>query len=47
MYHEAFQVLLKGLASDELSFEGKLLSLQQRADDFAAVQRPHPPLWYG
>ena len=27
MYHEAFQVLLKGLTSDELTFEGKYLQV--------------------
>ena len=29
MYHEAFQVLLKGLAADELTFEGEYLSIRQ------------------
>ena len=36
MYHEAFQVLLKGLASDELTFAGRVLPLRQGADDPAA-----------
>ncbi len=47
MYHEAFQVLLKGLASDELSFAGKFYRFDKVPMILHPVQRPHPPLWYG
>jgi alkanesulfonate monooxygenase SsuD/methylene tetrahydromethanopterin reductase-like flavin-dependent oxidoreductase (luciferase family) len=47
MYHEAFQLLLKGLASDELTFEGKYYSYANVPMILKPVQRPHPPLWYG
>jgi alkanesulfonate monooxygenase SsuD/methylene tetrahydromethanopterin reductase-like flavin-dependent oxidoreductase (luciferase family) len=47
MYHEAFQVLLKGLASDELSFAGKFYRFDKVPIILHPVQRPHPPLWYG
>ena len=47
MYHEAFQVLLKGLASDELSFDGKFYRFDKVPMVLHPVQRPHPPLWYG
>jgi alkanesulfonate monooxygenase SsuD/methylene tetrahydromethanopterin reductase-like flavin-dependent oxidoreductase (luciferase family) len=47
MYHEAFQVLLKGLAADELSFAGKFYSFNNVPMILRPVQRPHPPLWYG
>jgi alkanesulfonate monooxygenase SsuD/methylene tetrahydromethanopterin reductase-like flavin-dependent oxidoreductase (luciferase family) len=47
MYHEAFQVLLKGLASDELSFDGKFYHFDKVRMVLRPVQRPHPPLWYG
>jgi alkanesulfonate monooxygenase SsuD/methylene tetrahydromethanopterin reductase-like flavin-dependent oxidoreductase (luciferase family) len=47
MYHEAFQVLLKGLASDELTFEGKFYRFDKVSMVLRPVQRPHPPLWYG
>ncbi len=48
MYHEAFQVMLKGLAaSDELSFDGKFYSFDKVPMILHPVQRPHPPLWYG
>ena len=47
MYHEAFQVLLKGLAADELTFEGKFYRFDKVPMILRPVQRPHPPLWYG
>jgi alkanesulfonate monooxygenase SsuD/methylene tetrahydromethanopterin reductase-like flavin-dependent oxidoreductase (luciferase family) len=47
MYHEALQVLLKGLASDELSFEGKYYRFDKVPMVLRPVQKPHPPLWYG
>ncbi len=47
MYHEAFQVLLKGLAADELTFEGKFYRYANVRMVLRPVQRPHPPLWYG
>jgi len=47
MYHEAFQVLLKGLAADELTFDGKFYRFDKVPMVLRPVQRPHPPLWYG
>jgi alkanesulfonate monooxygenase SsuD/methylene tetrahydromethanopterin reductase-like flavin-dependent oxidoreductase (luciferase family) len=47
MYHEAFQVLLKGLATDELTFEGKFYRFDKVPMVLKPVQHPHPPLWYG
>jgi alkanesulfonate monooxygenase SsuD/methylene tetrahydromethanopterin reductase-like flavin-dependent oxidoreductase (luciferase family) len=47
MYHEAFQVLLKGLDTDELNFEGKFYRFSKVPMLLHPVQRPHPPLWYG
>jgi alkanesulfonate monooxygenase SsuD/methylene tetrahydromethanopterin reductase-like flavin-dependent oxidoreductase (luciferase family) len=47
MYHEAYQVLLKGLASDELTFEGQYYRFHKVPMILKPVQRPHPPLWYG
>lgn len=47
MYHEAYQVLLKGLTSDELSFTGKFYRFDKVPMVLRPVQRPHPPLWYG
>ena len=47
MYHEAFQMILKGLASDELTFEGKFYRCHNVPMMLRPRQRPHPPLWYG
>jgi alkanesulfonate monooxygenase SsuD/methylene tetrahydromethanopterin reductase-like flavin-dependent oxidoreductase (luciferase family) len=47
MYHEAFQVLLKGLAADELTFDGKFYRFDKVRMVLRPMQRPHPPLWYG
>ena len=47
MYHEAFQVLLKGLTSDELSFAGEFYKFDKLPMILKPLQKPHPPLWYG
>ena len=47
MYHEAFQLLLQGLAADELTFEGKYYQFDKVPMILRPRQRPHPPLWYG
>src|SRR5690606_23101622 len=47
MYHEAFQVLMKGLAADEVSFDGAYYTLKDVPVVVKPMQRPHPPLWYG
>jgi len=47
LYHEAFQLILKGLATDELTFEGKHYQYRNVPMVLRPLQRPHPPLWYG
>ena len=47
IYHEAFQLILKGLASDVLTFQGKHYQFRDVPMILRPVQRPHPPLWYG
>jgi alkanesulfonate monooxygenase SsuD/methylene tetrahydromethanopterin reductase-like flavin-dependent oxidoreductase (luciferase family) len=47
MYHEAFQLLLKGLSVDELTFDGKFYRFDGVPMTVHPVQHPHPPLWYG
>src|SRR5262249_24606439 len=47
MYHEAFQVLLAGLASPALTFEGRDYRFRDVPMILRPVQHPHPPLWYG
>jgi len=47
IYHEAFELILKGLACDELTFEGKHYRFHNVPMILRPLQRPHPPLWYG
>ena len=47
MYHEAFQVLMMGLTSDELDFKGEFYSFDKLPMILKPAQKPHPPLWYG
>ena len=47
MYHEAFQVLLKGLDTEELNFEGKFYRFSKVPMLLHPLQRPHPPLYLG
>jgi alkanesulfonate monooxygenase SsuD/methylene tetrahydromethanopterin reductase-like flavin-dependent oxidoreductase (luciferase family) len=47
IYREALKVLLQGLSSDRLTFEGEHYCFQNVAMVLRPVQRPHPPLWAG
>src|SRR3954469_1872950 len=47
VYHEAFQLIMQGLTSDELNFEGKYFNFKNVPMLLKPMQRPHPPLWYG
>jgi alkanesulfonate monooxygenase SsuD/methylene tetrahydromethanopterin reductase-like flavin-dependent oxidoreductase (luciferase family) len=47
IYHEAFELILRGLASNELTFEGKHFQFRNVPMILRPLQRPHPPLWYG
>ena len=47
MYREALEVVLAGLATDELSFAGEFYKFDAVPIELSPVQRPHPPLWYG
>ncbi len=47
IYREGLRVILQGLASDELSFEGEHYRFDKVPIVMRPVQRPHPPLWSG
>jgi alkanesulfonate monooxygenase SsuD/methylene tetrahydromethanopterin reductase-like flavin-dependent oxidoreductase (luciferase family) len=47
IYHEAYQLVLRGLTSDVLTFEGKHFQFRDVPIILRPAQRPHPPLWYG
>jgi alkanesulfonate monooxygenase SsuD/methylene tetrahydromethanopterin reductase-like flavin-dependent oxidoreductase (luciferase family) len=47
MYQEALQVILRGMTSKELTFEGKYYQYKDVPMEMEPYQKPHPPLWYG
>jgi alkanesulfonate monooxygenase SsuD/methylene tetrahydromethanopterin reductase-like flavin-dependent oxidoreductase (luciferase family) len=47
LFAERLEILLRGLASDRLSFEGAHHTYRDVPMELRPVQRPHPPLWYG
>jgi alkanesulfonate monooxygenase SsuD/methylene tetrahydromethanopterin reductase-like flavin-dependent oxidoreductase (luciferase family) len=47
MMIEAFEVLMRGLSSRTLDFEGQFYSFRNVPLEVEPLQRPHPPLWYG
>ncbi|KRA80403.1 LLM class flavin-dependent oxidoreductase [Altererythrobacter sp. Root672] len=46
-YDETLEVLLKGLSSDRLDYQGEFYRFEDVPMALRPVQRPHPPLWYG
>jgi alkanesulfonate monooxygenase SsuD/methylene tetrahydromethanopterin reductase-like flavin-dependent oxidoreductase (luciferase family) len=47
LFAERLEILLCGLTSERLSFEGEHHILRDVPMELRPVQRPHPPLWYG
>jgi len=47
MYLEAYQVVMKALASKSVSFQGEYYVFEDVPFILEPVQKPHPPLWYG
>ena len=47
MYHEAYAVILKALAADRLTHEGRHFTFRDVPIMMHPVQKPHPPIWYG
>ena len=47
IYHESYAVVMKALASDVLTHEGKHFTFRDVPIQMHPLQRPHPPLWYG
>lgn len=47
IYREYFQILLKAMTVDELTFEGEHFSVDEMPIELSPVQKPHPPLWVG
>ena len=47
IYEEGLALVLQGLRSKSLSFEGKLFRFKDVLLALEPYQKPHPPLWYG
>ncbi len=47
MFDEAYEILIKGLTSDALSYEGRFYSLEDVMMVVPPIQQPRPALWYG
>jgi len=47
IYQEYFQILIKAMTVDELTFEGEHFSVEGMPIELAPVQKPHPPIWAG
>ena len=47
MYAEALEVILRGMTSPVLNFDGKYYNYHDVPMEMTPFQRPHPPLWSG
>ena len=47
LFEEALAVILKGLDTETLNFQGRHFQFRDVPIELHPVQRPHPPLWYG
>jgi alkanesulfonate monooxygenase SsuD/methylene tetrahydromethanopterin reductase-like flavin-dependent oxidoreductase (luciferase family) len=47
IYTEAYQIILQGLQSREINFEGEVFQLKKVPVAMECLQKPHPPIWYG
>lgn len=47
MFDETFEILMAGLSSDELTYEGRFYTIRNALMVVPTVQQPRPPLWYG
>jgi alkanesulfonate monooxygenase SsuD/methylene tetrahydromethanopterin reductase-like flavin-dependent oxidoreductase (luciferase family) len=47
IYAEGLELVLQGLRSKTLTFEGKLFRFKDVPLALEPFQKPHPPLWYG
>lgn len=47
MFEEALEILLKGLTSKRLSYDGKWYRVPDMPMVLQPLQKPYPPLWYG
>jgi alkanesulfonate monooxygenase SsuD/methylene tetrahydromethanopterin reductase-like flavin-dependent oxidoreductase (luciferase family) len=46
-YEETLQILLQGLSSDAVNFEGEFFHFANVPMELTPLQHPHPPIWQG
>ena len=46
VYGEALEVLLEGMTSEKLTYEGKHFNYRDVPMELHPLQNPHPPIWY-
>lgn len=47
IYRDTFDLITQGLVNNELTHNGEYFSVANMPFPLSAVQKPHPPLWYG
>ena len=47
LYTESYQIILQGLQSKEINFDGEVYKFKNVPVVMECVQKPYPPLWYG
>jgi len=47
VYRETFDLITQGLINNELTHKGEYFNVANMPFPLSAVQKPHPPLWYG
>jgi alkanesulfonate monooxygenase SsuD/methylene tetrahydromethanopterin reductase-like flavin-dependent oxidoreductase (luciferase family) len=47
IYQEAYAVIMQGLQSAEINFEGECFKFEKVPVVLECLQKPHPPIWYG
>ena len=46
VYEEALEILMSGMTSDRLNYEGEHFTYRDVPMELRPLQAPHPPLWY-
>jgi alkanesulfonate monooxygenase SsuD/methylene tetrahydromethanopterin reductase-like flavin-dependent oxidoreductase (luciferase family) len=47
IYQEYYQIIMKAMTSERLTFEGKYFSVKDMPLEVKPIQNPHPPIWTG
>ncbi len=47
LYIESYDVVMMGLTSKRINFEGEYFKFDNVPVELECVQKPHPPIWYG